>query len=199
MTTDTAPTVHNISEPLLALASPVANLTPLPGNPRRGDVAAITRSLRVFGQRKPVTARKTGEDEHGDPVGYVTAGNHTLLAARDELAWTHVAVAWFDEDETTGNAWALADNRTAELGDTDADDLVAMLEGITDRTMFAATAYTDADLEALLDDGLPPPGDAEVVEFPVQWGVIVTVDDEHAQAALLKRMQDEGFTVRAIL
>src|SRR5215469_15850801 len=110
---------HNIAPPLRALASSVDNLTQLPGNPRRGDVKAIARSLRVFGQRKPVTARQTSTDEHGQPVGYVTAGNHTLLAARDELGWSHIAVVWVEEDETTANAWALADNHLSEMGTND--------------------------------------------------------------------------------
>lgn len=192
-------TTHNIAEPLAALATPITNLTELPGNPRRGDLPAIARSLRVFGQRKPVTARITGTDESGNPVGYVTAGNHTLQAARDALKWTHVAVVWIDEDETTANAWALADNHTAELGENDAEALVAMLEGINDRELFAATAYTDADLAAMLDNGLPPPGDADVTEFPLQWGVIVNVEDETAQVELLERLTAEGYTVRAIL
>lgn len=197
MSTDTS--THNIAEPLLPLATPIANLTELPGNPRRGDIPAISRSLRVFGQRKPITARITGTDENGDPVGYITAGNHTLQAARDTLQWTHVAVVWIDEDETTANAWALADNRTGELGEDDPDALLAMLESITDRNLFAATAYTDADLAALLDTGLPEPGDADITEFPQQWGVIVLCDDEGTQAELLDRLTGEGFDVRAIL
>jgi len=192
---------HNIAEPLLPLATPVANLTSLPGNPRRGDIPAIARSLRVFSQRKPVTARQTGTDEHGNPVGYVTAGNHTLEAARDTLQWTHLAVVWIDEDETTANAWALADNRLSELGDNDSAALVAMLEDIAghDPELFAATAYNADDLAALLDTGLPPPGDADIMEFPQQWGVIALCADESAQADLLTRLSAEGYNVRAML
>lgn len=199
MSTETS--THNIAEPLMPLATPVANLTELPGNPRHGDIPAIARSLRVFSQRKPVTARKTGVDEHGNPVGYVTAGNHTLQAARDELHWTHVAVAWFDEDETTGNAWAVADNHLSELGHNDGAALVAMLEDIAahDPELLAATAYDADDLAAMLDDGLPPPGDADIMDFPQQWGVIVTCDDETTQAELLTRLSAEGFAVRAML
>jgi hypothetical protein len=191
---------HHIAEPLVGLASPVENLTELPGNPRRGDVDAIARSLRVFGQRKPVTARKTGTDEHGNPVGYVSAGNHTLLAARDKLEWSHVAVVWIDEDETTANAWAVADNRLSEIGHNDNDALAAMLEDITaDPDLFAATGYDDADLANLLDTGLLPPGDADTSDPFVQWGVVVEVADEQAQVVLLKRLTTEGYTVRALM
>jgi hypothetical protein len=191
---------HGIAAPLVGLATSVLNLTELPGNPRRGDVDAIARSLRVFGQRKPITARQTSTDEHGQPVGYVTAGNHTLLAARDRLEWSHVAVVWIDEDETTANAWALADNRTGELGSTDADALALMLEGmIDDPDLFAATGYTDEDLAKLLDTGLMPPGDADMEGLPERWGVIVEVSSETEQVALLHKLGQEGYTVRAIL
>jgi ParB-like chromosome segregation protein Spo0J len=192
---------HNIAAPLATLAAPLTNLTGLPGNPRRGDIDAIARSLRVFGQRKPVTARVTGTDEQGNPVGYVTAGNHTLQAARDKLGWSHVAVVWIEEDETTANAWALADNRLSEIGSNDADELATMLAAIAseDPTLFAATAYTDDDLAKLLASNLPPPGDADIMEFPAQWGVMVDCTDEAAQVELLTRLTAEGFTVRALM
>ncbi len=53
---------HGIADPLLQLAVPVVNLTELPGNPRQGDVAAIARSFRVFGQRKPLWSARVGTD-----------------------------------------------------------------------------------------------------------------------------------------
>jgi ParB-like chromosome segregation protein Spo0J len=199
MSTET--TTHNIATPLVSLAAPLTNLTELPGNPRRGDIDAIARSLRVFGQRKPITARVTGQDEQGGPVGYVTAGNHTLQAARDKLGWSHVAVVWIDEDETTANAWALADNRLSEIGSNDADQLALLLSQIAaeDAALFAATAYTDDDLAKLLDTNLPPPGDADITEFPQSWGVMVDCDDEMQQVELLDRLAGEGFRVRALM
>lgn len=49
--------------PALAdLAVPLVNLVPLPGNPRQGDVDAVARSYAAFGQRKPLVARRTGEN-----------------------------------------------------------------------------------------------------------------------------------------
>lgn len=190
---------HNIADPLVALASPIGNLTELPGNPRRGDVDAIARSLRVFTQRKPVTARRTGTDEHGNPVGYVTAGNHTLQAARDRLAWTHIAVVWVDEDETTANAWALADNHLSEMGSNDVGALVAMLEAIDDPDLLEATAYDEATLAALLDNGLPPPEDVDPAAIRQTFGVVIECADESEQVALLKRFTDEGLRVRAVM
>ena len=43
-----------IADQLTPLAVPIDSLTPLPDNPRRGDVAAVAKSLERFGQRKPL-------------------------------------------------------------------------------------------------------------------------------------------------
>lgn len=65
-----------ITRDLGRLTFPVDRLTPLPGNPRHGDVDAVARSYATFGQRKPIVARREGEG------GIVIAGNHQLAAAR---------------------------------------------------------------------------------------------------------------------
>jgi hypothetical protein len=50
---------------LKRLAFPVDRLTPLPENPRQGDVEAVARSYATFGQRKPIVARHEGIDYCG--------------------------------------------------------------------------------------------------------------------------------------
>lgn len=156
-----------IAPDLAPLARPIDSLHTLPGNPRRGDVEAVARSLQVFGQRKPITAL---------PDGTVTAGNHTLLAARS-LGWTEIAVSVTDDDEATAKAWALADNRTAELGDYD-DALLADLIGQVaelDPELLTATGWTDADLAELLASlVIDLPIDADVDAIP-EVGLAVTV------------------------
>src|SRR5262245_36114690 len=102
-----------IVDALRALSTPVADLHLLPRNPRRGDVAAVARSLDLFGQRKPIVAKRDGT---------VIAGNHTLQAAIT-LGWSEVAVVFTDDDDATAKAFALADNRTAELGTYDEEEL----------------------------------------------------------------------------
>jgi 16S rRNA G966 N2-methylase RsmD len=166
---------HKIIEPLQSLAVPVANVIEGPGNPRRGDVEAIARSYRIFGQRKPLVGRQTGTDENGEPVGYVEAGNHGLKAVRDELGWSHVAVAWIDEDETTAKAYALADNRTSDLGDYDKELLLLQLQDVADAAseeLLSATAYTLDDLGALLRElGMLPDEASEVETEAIEWGI----------------------------
>ena len=132
-----------IAPPLAPLVVAVNTLHLLDGNPRRGDVAAVARSLERFGQRKPIVANRDGT---------VIAGNHTLLAAID-LGWTEIAVVFVDDDDTTAKAFALADNRTAELGGYDDDALAAIIAEVqaSDAELLAATGWTDADLAALLN------------------------------------------------
>lgn len=137
-----------IAEPLRPLAVPLDDLRTLEGNPRRGDVAAVARSLRRFGQRKPVVARADGT---------VIAGNHLLAAAR-ELGWSELAVTRVDDDDATAKAFALADNRTSELGSFDLGDLAAMAAEVhaVDSALLQAASYTEADLNALLAGEVVP-------------------------------------------
>ncbi len=140
-----------IVDDLAPLAAPIATLQLLPGNPRRGDVAAVARSLDAFGQRKPIVARRDGT---------VIAGNHTLQAAQ-QLGWSEIAVVWVDDDDTTAKAFALADNRTAELGDYDDQllaDLISEVQSASPDLLTASGWGADgvADLlERLAADQLP--------------------------------------------
>lgn len=131
-----------IAKDLRSLAFPVANLKLLPGNPRRGDVDAVARSYERFGQRKPIVARRSDMT--------VIAGNHQLQAAQ-RLGWTHVAVVWTDDDDLTAKAYALADNRTSELGSNDEDALAEYLSSILDEfDDLAAIGYTEGEIADLL-------------------------------------------------
>lgn len=134
-----------IHSSLADLTVPLTDLTLLPGNPRRGDVDAVVRSYSVFGQRKPIVARRTGSRD-GRPVGIVIAGNHQLAAA-EKLGWSEIAAVWTDDDEMTAKAFALADNRTSELGVFDEEALADMLGDVTaDGSLLAAASYSEQDL-----------------------------------------------------
>jgi len=128
---------------LQALAEPIEILVPMPNNPRRGNIEAVIKSLEQFGQRKPIVVRRR------DSV--VLSGNHTLAAA-SALGWTEIAVVWTDDDEATGSAWALADNRTSDLGTYDDEALAELIEQVAaadNAALFAATSYDESDLEEL--------------------------------------------------
>jgi len=110
-----------IIDSLKSLAVPIDSLQGLPGNPRQGDVDAVARSLKSFGQRKPIVVRKDD--------GTIIAGNHTWQAAK-KLGWTEIAVAFVGDDDVTAKAYALADNRTAELGSYDEQALLNLIEEV---------------------------------------------------------------------
>lgn len=131
-----------IADDLLPLAVPVGELSTLEGNPRRGDVEAVARSLTAFGQRKPIVAKRDGT---------VIAGNHTFLAAQS-LGWDEIAVVRVDDDDVTAKAYALADNRTAELGGYDEVDLAQMMTDVAEanRDLFEATAWRFDELDELM-------------------------------------------------
>lgn len=99
--------------------------------------------------------------------GTVIAGNHTLEAARS-LGWTEIAVVRVDDDDVTATAYALADNRTADLGGYDETALADLIAEITsDADLLVASGYSDvevADLISRIDAETTPLDEAPVVD-----------------------------------
>jgi hypothetical protein len=128
-----ASTPTNIAEDLHSLARPLSDLHLLDRNPRRGDVEAVARSYERFGQRKPIVARRDGT---------IIAGNHQYQAAQ-RLGWSHIAVVTVDDNDAEATAFALADNRIAELGDYDNVILGQLIAEVRefDHDLFTATGW----------------------------------------------------------
>jgi DNA modification methylase len=113
----------------------ISDLTLDPGNARlhsQKNLDAIKASLTKFGQRKPIVINNKG---------VILAGNGTVEAAK-ALGWDHIEVATVpaDWDEATARAYALADNRTAELAEWDENVLAKQLLDLLDE---------EFDIEAL--------------------------------------------------
>mgnify|MGYP003672748903 FL=1 len=136
----------------------VASLTHDPDNARaRGPraVEAIANSLKRFGQQKPIVVTASG---------VVIAGNGTLAAAK-QLGWKDVAVHVTGLSGLEQRAFALADNRTAELAywnETRLGAVLAQLSESDDDELRAATGFSASEMEALAkamrddeDDGEP--------------------------------------------
>jgi DNA modification methylase len=88
----------------------IKDLTPDPNNARQHDeknLKAIQGSLNQFGQRKPIVITE---------AGVIVAGNGTVEAAK-RLGWLEIQAVRVPGDWTPEQtkAFALADNRTAEL------------------------------------------------------------------------------------
>ena len=118
-------------EPLLR---PVAELREDPNNARAHDernIEAIKTSLGAFGQRKPIVVRD----------GVVVAGNGTLRAAV-ALGWDRIAVVDADDlSPAEAAAYALADNRTAELATWDTEALRRTVEPRSRSTGGSSTTW----------------------------------------------------------
>ena len=119
------------------------------------NLEAIATSLEKFGQRKPIVVHR----------GVVLAGNGTLEAAKS-LGWTEIDVAEVpdDWDNDTAKAYALADNRTAELAEWDESELAKQLLELQD----ADWDITELgfDIPALAD--IEPGDEDEIPEPPVE-------------------------------
>lgn len=113
---------HNVDESLTSLLVDIATLVHLDGNPRRGNVDAIASSYSEFGQVRPIVIRP-----NDDGTATIIAGNHQVMAAK-RLGWSHIAAVPMDADDSRAIAFALADNRTSEMGKTD-EALVSELLG----------------------------------------------------------------------
>lgn len=162
-------TTPKIAKDLEALLVPIDNLTLLDKNPRKGSVDAVVASYSKFGQMKPIVARKSNKQANGHPTGTVIAGNHQLLAAR-KLGWTHIAVVFTDTDAKTAKAFALADNRTHDLGTYDKQLLVDLLTELeNDPDLLSATGYDDKAIKVLIaatGGNTPRDGDTDPEHVP---------------------------------
>ncbi|MFF4900474.1 ParB N-terminal domain-containing protein [Streptomyces sp. NPDC001068] len=135
---------------------PVDQLTPYPGNAKRGDVPAILASLRKNGQYRGLVVR-----QKPDGTLVVLAGNHTRQAlaehgrgdcgtercgvCRNDPAWTAAARCDVVEcDDRTALRINLADNRTSDLGTYDYAGLAELLGTLGD---VDGTGYSDQDVQ----------------------------------------------------
>src|SRR6478735_1092603 len=140
---------HNIIPSLTHLAEPIEKLKPLPGNPHKGAVEEMKVVLAEFGQHRPVVAQGTSEEG-----GFSLVGN-TMTSAAKALGWTHIAVAWVQEDNARAMARALSDNHVATLGVDDPRLMNQALElALTEEehyVLFEGIGIDDFELAALAE------------------------------------------------
>jgi DNA modification methylase len=134
----------------------IDTLTFDPANVRKHDeknLAAIKASLNRFGQQKPIVV---------DANGVVRAGNGTLAAAK-ALGWKEIAIVRSALTGSEATAYAIADNRSAELAEWDDDALAQTLAAlqIEDDELAVATGFDLSEIERLT-----APNDVEEDEVP---------------------------------
>lgn len=187
---------------------PPAELNTYHRNARLGNVDAIAGSLKVNGQYKPIVVNvgtATGRPNE------VLAGNHTLRAFRDlgerhpeDDRWAEILVHWVDVDDDRAARIVLADNRTAEMGTYDHEQLLELVDGLGGD--LEGTGFTVEDLDELekLAGGGGAPGSGDLMDPPdednynQQYAVTVICADEAEQEAVFERLQAEGLTVKVV-
>lgn len=156
-----------IAEQLQALAVPINTLKEDPRNARthgEPDQKHLKKSLERYGQRKPIVVRQQTRQ--------VIAGNGTLKAAK-ALGWDFIAAVMVKDDARTAQAYAIADNRTADLSSFDDKQLATLVAELAEEAdgLIDSIGFEDYQVERLLtrfrerdeDDGTdgPDTGDGE--------------------------------------
>jgi len=112
----------------------------------RRNLDAIKASLRKFGQQKPIVV---------DAKGIVLAGNGTLTAAQ-ELGWTEIQIVQTELAGVSATAFAIADNRTAELAEWEEDKLNAVLKSLQDEGVdLVDVGYSPEDVKIEVEKEAP--------------------------------------------
>lgn len=205
---------HKIDPQLAQLAVPLTELRPDPRNARlhnERNIVAVMDSYRAHGQRKPIVVQKTADD---GAANVVRAGNGQVEAAR-RLGWTHIAAIFVDERDTAAIAFALRDNRTADLAEWDYQVLAAeeaRFELAGEDTLLAY-GWSEAELNPLrettwfqsakgtLEDHQRPPKPDEDEDTAKKF--VVKPDDaaqlEIAAAMMREKFKEPGMTLSKII
>ena len=179
-------------DPSLVKVVEIAQLSLDPANVRTHparNVAALIASLKRFGQQKPVIVDR-------DMV--VRAGNGLVTAAM-EMGWTHISAYMTGLNGPEATAFAIADNRTAELSEWDYEGLAQQVQALMDDGVnVEELGWADYELEPLLQaewepadvdaDGLTPQGGGGSVSFSAEQREIVN----RAIALVREQADDPG-------
>ena len=121
------------------------------------NLQAIEKSLKEFGQQKPIVITKDNR---------VIAGNGTLLAATS-LGWDEIDVVVTTLDEVKQSGFAIADNRTAELAAWDDDALAKTLLDLTAKGFdMDSIGFTEKEVDDFISNASGDIEEDEVPEVP---------------------------------
>lgn len=169
-------------ETLRPMLVPLEAISQHPKNPKDHDLGAIAASLARFGQQQPIVVQKS--------TGWIIAGNGRWEAAPmvgemekalgldgegKGVPWTHIAAVFSDLAEDEALAYALADNRTTELGGWHDEKLAEILAELAAKDVLAGTGYDSDDVDALLA-ALRPAVPTDLVRREPTLGSEVTIE-----------------------
>ena len=123
----------------------ISDISQDPANVRKHserNLEAIAASSRAFGQQKPIVV---------DKRGVILAGNGTYEAAK-RIGWDKIQITRTDLSGTLATAYAIADNRTAELAEWDDTALAEQLRSLQSEEFdLSNVGYTDDEVQQLID------------------------------------------------
>jgi len=152
------------------------------------NLRAIKNSLAAFGQQKPIVL--TSEN-------IVIAGNGTTTAAKS-LEWQKIEAVRVPSDWSAEKikAFALADNKTAELAEWDDEVLQLQALELKDEFDLAEFGFTDEDLSVFSVEEIAPPelsdgeaGDFEQITFTLHTSQAQIIRDAITEAKLQEELE----------
>jgi hypothetical protein len=185
---------------LRELAIPIGDVVLDARNAKTHDansIDAIKGSLSQFGQTSPITVQAEGM--------VVRAGNGRVQAAI-ALGWTHIAANVIgDKAAAWWNAFALADNRSAELAewnpervdellrecDSGSEELQALFEGLAAELNLYEPPPEPKSPTSSEGDGVQPPA------TPQEYKILVVCKDAAEQLAVLSAAHQQGWNAAA--
>ena len=181
-----------IAADLRALARPIGELSEFAFDPDNANehseesIAACMASLAQFGQRKNVVVNvRTKRYE---------AGEGTVRAAL-RLGWKFIAMARVDDDDKTARAFAIADNRAAELSTWNQDRLADQLPQVQEDF---SQLFDELLLDELAGGGQESAPETKTVEVTQKFGLYVELGSEKEQQGLYERLKREGLSVKVL-
>lgn len=177
---------------------PIVSIRPHPNNPREGDIGAISESLRILGQYRPIVVNKNDN--------IILNGNHTWQAAYS-LGWKEISVTWVDVDAEQATRILLADNKTADLATYDDQELQILLASLTE---FSGTGFDGDDVDSILKghEGTPLPKTVKVqvgtLSFKVSrteyqvWQDELPLSHDEACKVIAERLHLTNWKVRKV-
>ena len=127
----------------------ISKLSPWEGNPRLNDqaVEAVASSIRTFGFNVPILVDRD----------LVIIAGHARWKAASKIGMKTVPIIILELTDMQRRAFALADNKTAEIADWDFPKLRELLEELRSEDYnLSEIGFSNAELVALLTDASEP-------------------------------------------